>query len=143
MAARKVIKAIDDRPDRRKTLQQLSVSTLYTIKSQDLFPKDVKDGIGSVTVFDSDSERVVHEVYSRLSGVASQSNTKNFIRERRGGEWAAARRHGDVKTDDSELPECVVGGKKQVCSPAPGLYSVETFPKGHHETKSPNTKTRL
>jgi len=96
MVARKVTKAIDDRPDRHKTLQQLSVSMLYPIKSQELFPKDISDGIMGVTIFDPDSERIVHEVYPCLSSVVAQGDTNNFIRDRRGGEWAASQSHGDV-----------------------------------------------
>lgn len=99
MLARKYMKAIDNSPDRHKALQQFGVAIVYyPIKGQDLSPKDIKDAIRGVIVFNSISERIIHEVYPCLPSVVAQGNTKNFIRDRRGGEWAvsAAQRHEDV-----------------------------------------------
>ena len=80
--------------DRPKTLHQLSVAILDPINGQGLFPKDIKDSMRGVTVFNLDSERIIDEVYSRLSSIVVQGHAKNYIRDRRGGEWAAFQRHG-------------------------------------------------
>jgi len=96
MVARKDIKGLDDIPDRRKTLQYLGVAILSPIKGQGFFPKDIKDGIRGVTVFNFTSDWIVHKVYPCLSSVIAQGDTKNFIRDRRGGS-GAAHRHGGVE----------------------------------------------